>query len=140
MNETNWFFDTSILLYLLSADDRKADTAEVLLQRSGNISVQVLNEFSAVGREKLGLSFGQVAEFTGAIRTVCRVHPLTEEIYDRGMEIAVACGFSVYDSMIVGSALVAGCETLYSEDLQDRQVIDGTLTVVNPFNTPAPAA
>lgn len=100
----------------------------------------MLNEFSAVGRGKLGLSFGQIAELTGTIRTVCSVHPLTEEVHDRGMEIALACGFSVYDSMIVASALVAGCQTLYSEDLQDRQVIDGTLTVVNPFNAPAPVA
>ena len=30
-------------------------------------------------------------------------------------------------------ALLAGCRTLYSEDLQHRQVIDKRLTVINPF-------
>jgi predicted nucleic acid-binding protein len=106
-----------------------------LLELSGSISVQVLNEFTAVGRGKLGLSFAEIAQVTGTIREICKVHPLTEETYDRGMAVASSYGFSIYDSMIVASALFAGCRTLYSEDLQDRQVIDRTMTVANPFNT-----
>jgi predicted nucleic acid-binding protein len=35
--------------------------------------------------------------------------------------------------VIVASALVAGCKTLYSEDLKHNQVIDKTLKIVNPF-------
>jgi predicted nucleic acid-binding protein len=135
MSATDCFFDTSVLLYLLSSDARKADTAEGLLDKSGNISVQVLNEFTAVGRGKLGLSFAEIADVTGTIRKICSVDPLTEEIYDKGIEVAAKFGFSVYDSMIVASALVAGCKTLYSEDLQHQQIIDGTLTIVNPFSS-----
>ena len=36
-------------------------------------------------------------------------------------------------ALIVSSALEAGCETLYTEDLQSGQVIDGRLTFQNPF-------
>lgn len=58
---------------------------------------------------------------------------LTEDVHDRGLDIAERYGFSLYDSMIVAAALCAGCTTLFTEDLQHRQVIDGALTVRNPF-------
>jgi len=41
-------------------------------------------------------------------------------------------GFRIYDSLIVVSALEAGCTTLYTEDLQHGQVIEG-LRIENPF-------
>jgi len=43
--------------------------------------------------------------------------------------------FSYYDSLVIAAALSAGCTTLYSEDMQHGQVIDGRLTVINPFIT-----
>jgi predicted nucleic acid-binding protein len=38
-----------------------------------------------------------------------------------------------WDSVIVATALKAGCSILYSEDLQNGRIIDGPLTVVNPL-------
>jgi predicted nucleic acid-binding protein len=133
MSDAEAFFDTSVLLYLLSAETEKADRAEELLEQSGVISVQMLNEFTVVGTRKLGLSFAEVREVLGTIRTVCDTQPLTVEHHDKATEIAERYGFSFYDSVIVASALLAGCRTLYSEDLQHRQVIDKRLTVINPF-------
>jgi predicted nucleic acid-binding protein len=127
------FFDTSILLYLLSADVRKAERVETLLGAGGTISVQVLNEFAAVARRKAALSWAEVREALGTVRSLCTTDPVTEEIHDRGLDIAERYGFSLYDSMIVAAAQVADCTVLYSEDLQHRQVIDGTLTIQNPF-------
>jgi len=127
------FFDTGVLLYLLSAEADKADRAEQLLDRSGVISVQVLNEFAVVGTRKLGLSFTEVREVLDTIRGVCDTRPVMVEHHDKATEIAERYGFSFYDSVIVASALLAGCRTLYSEDLQHRQVIDKRLTVINPF-------
>ena len=50
---------------------------------------------------------------------------------------AIALGerfqFSHWDSLIVATALEAGCDTLYSEDMQHGQLIDNRLTVINPF-------
>lgn len=127
------FFDTSVLLYLLSAQVEKADRAEELLERSGVISVQVLNEFTAVATRKLGLSYAEAREVLSTIRTLCVTQPLTVEHHDKGTEIAERYGFSFYDSVIVASALLAGCKRLYSEDLQHKQVIEKQLTVINPF-------
>jgi predicted nucleic acid-binding protein len=133
MSAAEVFFDTSILLYLLSPDARKADRVETLLAAGGAISVQVLNEFAAVARRKAALSWPEVREALGAVRAACITHPVTEKIHDIGVDVAERYGFSVYDSMIVAAAQGAGCTTLFSEDLQHRQVIDGRLSVRNPF-------
>jgi predicted nucleic acid-binding protein len=133
MSDADSFFDTSVLLYLLSADADKADRVEGLLERSGVVSVQVLNEFTAVATRKLGMSLAEVREILGTVRTVCTTYPLTPEHHDGGMEIAERYRFSFYDSVIVASALSARCKTLYSEDLQHRQIIEKRLTVINPF-------
>ncbi len=57
MSETKPFFDTNILLYLLSDEDGRADTAHGLLQSGGVISVQVLSEFASVAKRKLGMNW-----------------------------------------------------------------------------------
>ncbi len=127
------FFDTNILLYLLSDDDAKADTAEKLLGAGGVVSVQVLNEFTSVATRKLSMSIADVREVLNTVRAICRVDPLTVEIHDQGLDIAERYRFSLYDSMIVASALFGECSTLYSEDLQHHQRIDDRLTIINPF-------
>ena len=133
MSGADSFFDTSVLLYLLSADADKADRVEGLLERSGVVSVQVLNEFTAVATRTLGLSFDEVREILGTVRRVCTTQPLTAEHHDQGIEIAERYRFSFYDSVIIASALSARCKTLYSEDLQHRQIVEKQLTVINPF-------
>jgi len=126
-------FDTNILLYLLSEDAPKADRVEELTANGGVISVQVLNEFAAVASRKLGMSWSEIRDVLAPIRAVCEIEPLSVETHDLGIEIAERYGFSFYDAMILASALRAGCKTLYSEDLQDRQVIDRKLRIRNPF-------
>ena len=130
------FFDTNVLLYLLSGDDEKADRAEALLAQRGTLSVQVLNEFAAVASRKLGLSYPEIRDVLEPIRAVCAVEPVTLETHDLGVAIAARYGFSIYDALVVAAALLADCETLYSEDLQDGQRIDGRLVVRNPFASP----
>ena len=134
MSRTEAFFDTNVLLYLLSEDTTKADRAEATIARGGVISVQVLNEFTSVASRKLQMSYPEIREVLETIRAVCKIEPLTVETHDQGLRIAERYGFSVYDAMIAASALEAGCKILYTEDLQDGQIIDSRLTVQNPFN------
>ena len=135
MSDAERFFDTSVLLYILSGDSRKADRAEQLLAERGTISVQVLDEFAAVALRKLRMQLRDVREVLDTVRAVCNVEAVTVATHDRGLALNERYGFSLYDSMIVSSALMAGSEVLYSEDLQDGQVIDGRLRVANPFLT-----
>ena len=53
--------------------------------------------------------------------------------HEAALEIAQRDGLSFYDSLIVASALEAGCSTLLSEDMQDGRAIAGRLTIRNPF-------
>ena len=133
MKAAERFFDTNVLLYLLSADQDKADRAEAALTAGGSVSVQVLNEFASVASRKLGMPIPEIREALAAIRAVCRVEPVSEDTHDLGLKVAERYGLSVYDSMIVASALLAGCKSLLTEELQDGQTFDGRLKVRNPF-------
>ena len=127
------FFDTNVVLHLLSADTAKADRAEELLALGGTISVQVLNEFVAVASRKLRMPLIEIREVLTQIRAVCAVASVTIEPHERALRVAERYGLSIYDALIVSSALLAGCKTLHSEDLQDGQVIERQLTIRNPF-------
>ena len=127
------FFDTNVLLYLLSANEKKAGRVEEILTPGSTISVQVLNEFASVAMRKLGMKAAEVREALDPIKTICTVVPLTVLIHQRGLQVAERYGFSIYDALIVAAALDADCVTLYTEDLQHGQVIDRTLTITNPF-------
>jgi predicted nucleic acid-binding protein len=133
MSGAEWFFDTSVLLYLLSSEGDKADRVEARLAESGVISVQVLNEFTAVAIRKLAMPLPEIHEILDTVRTVCRTEPLTADDHDRAGQIVERYKFSFYDSVIVASALRADCRILYSEDLQHGQVIERQLRVINPF-------
>ena len=132
MSKAEAFFDTNILLYLLSADPVKAERAEALLASGGVISVQVLNEFASVARRKLALDWPEIREVLTAVRALCRVEALSPATHDRALAIAERYGFSIYDSLIIAAASLAGCRTLYSEDMQAGQTIE-TVTLCNPF-------
>jgi len=128
------FFDTNILVYVVGQKDQRTDTAEALLAGGGTISVQVLNELANVSRKKLRMSWEEIDEALAAIRVLCPSPlPLTVDTHDAGRRIAAKYGYSMFDGLIAASALEAECDTLYSEDLQDGQMIEGHVTIRNPF-------
>ena len=133
MSDADPFLDTSVLLYLLSGDAAKADRVETLLSTRGVVSVQVLNEFAVVALRKLKMPLNEIREILDTIRAVCAVEPITVETHDRGLAVFERYRFSLYDSMLVAAALIAGAKIIYSEDLQHGQVIDNQLRVTNPF-------
>jgi predicted nucleic acid-binding protein len=133
MSVADPFFDTSVLLYLLSGDTAKADRIEALLSARGVVSVQVLNEFAAVALRKLKMPLNEVREILDTIRAVCAVEPVTVETHDRGLAVIERYKFSLYDSMLVAAALIAGAKIIYSEDLQHGQLIDNQLRITSPF-------
>jgi predicted nucleic acid-binding protein len=128
------FLDTNVLLYATLQLDPRSEAARTLLARRGTISVQVLNEFANVAARKLRRPWPDIGRALGAIRTLCAAPvPLTVAIHEAGIAIAARTGYQLYDALIIAAALEAGCDTLFSEDLRDGQVIDGRLTIRNPF-------
>ena len=127
------FFDTNVLVYLVSGDASKADRAEAIIAGGGSISVQVLNELANVARRKMQMSWDETHALLNTLRGLLTVHPVTVEIHDAGLRIAERYRLSIYDSMIAASALDAGCDTLWSEDMQHGMKLDEGLRIANPF-------
>jgi predicted nucleic acid-binding protein len=128
------FFDTNVLIYSVAENDPRSDAAEALLANGGVVSAHVLNEFVAVARRKLGMSWTDVTEALGAIRTLCPSPvSITVETHDAALRIAQQYGYHIYDALVAAAALEAKCDTLYTEDMQGGQVIDDQLTIRNPF-------
>jgi predicted nucleic acid-binding protein len=127
------FFDSNVLVYLASGDAAKADQAEAAVATGGAISVQVLNEITNVARRKMQMSWADTHTFLDMLRGLLTVHSLTVEIHETGLRLAERYGFSTYDAMIAASALHAGCDTLWSEDMQHGMALDEGLSIVNPF-------
>ena len=133
MSTTARFFDTNLLLYLFSSSAQKADTVESLIADGGTVSVQVLNEFAAVARRKLQMTFAEISETVDTLTQTLKVVPLNLDIHRLGLKLADRYGYSVYDAMILAAALESWCTQLLTEDLQHRQRVESTLDIVNPF-------
>lgn len=95
--------------------------------------MQVLNEFAAVATTKLGLKRREVREVLDSVRALCTVQPLTAETHNRAVAIAERYRLHICDALILASALLAGCERVYTEDLQAGQRIEKRLQIVTPF-------
>jgi predicted nucleic acid-binding protein len=126
------FFDTNILVYAF-LDIAKRDKAIAVLAEGGRISVQVLNEFTNVARQKRQRPWPEIeAAITVIHEWFPDIVPLTEQTDARALALARDHGLSFYDALIVAAAQEAGCDTLFTEDMQHGRKF-GHLTIVNPF-------
>ncbi|HEU0154973.1 MAG TPA: PIN domain-containing protein [Stellaceae bacterium] len=79
------------------------------------------------------LDWEETHAFLSLLRGLLPVVPVTIETHDAGLVLAERYRLSIYDAMIVATARLAACTTLWSEDMQHGLVIDGRLRIVNPF-------
>jgi len=129
------FFDTNVLVYCYTETEPNKKSVAVEFAQSPDawISTQVLQELSNTLRRKFGKEWTEVV---GTLEEVCQNFEVFTNLPDTlrdAIRIADKYGYSLYDSLILSSALVVGCKIVYSEDMQNGQVIDGRLTIVNPF-------
>jgi len=128
------FIDTNVLIYSLSKDEIKQDIAIDLLSKKTVVSVQVLSETANIMRRKLGFDITSIRVVTNRIANECiAVWPLSFNTLQNGLKLSERYGFSRFDSLIVASALEAGCTTLYSEDMHHGLIVNQILTIINPF-------
>ncbi|MEA2883146.1 MAG: hypothetical protein QOH32_2402 [Bradyrhizobium sp.] len=126
------FFDTNILVYAQQAN-AKGDRARRLIAEGGKLSVQVLNEFTAVSRRKQGKQWRQIDEaIADVLALVDPPRALTLDLHIGARTLAELHQLSFYDALIVASAIEAGCDVLYSEDMQHQRTLGG-LAIINPF-------
>jgi predicted nucleic acid-binding protein len=130
------FFDSNVLIYAMVSGDSRRERAQHLVARGGVISVQVLNEFVSVTRRKMRMPWKDVIEALDAVRVLFPSPvSITQGTHESALRIAQQYGFGIYDALIAASALESSCSTLYSEDLQDGQVIKENLMIRNPFRS-----
>jgi predicted nucleic acid-binding protein len=133
------FVDTNILVY---AHDSSAGDKNIIARKlmeglwegkTGCLSDQVLQEFYITITRKIRnpLESEIAAEIIAAL-SVWKVHTPDMKDVLRAIEIQRRCKISFWDAMIVCSAAYLSCDTLWSEDLNDRQVYEG-VRVLNPF-------
>jgi predicted nucleic acid-binding protein len=132
------FLDTNVLLYSIStaADEAaKRDRAIELLDDDDCVlSVQVLQEFyvQATRASRAGALPHSTAASLIATWSRFRIQDNTVAVFNSALQVKEQTGFSFWDCSIIAAAQIAGCETLYSEDLSDGRQVNGVV-VVNPF-------
>lgn len=122
------FVDTNVAVYALGRDSDKKARAKRILDDAPIASSWVVVRGSWF--EKRTTNNEHVAD---AVMKLVAVAPVTANTVRDAMTIGLRYGLSHWDSLIVAAALATGCDTLYSEDMQDGQVFEDRLTVRNPF-------
>jgi len=133
------FFDTNVLVYLFDADSPdKRKRARALFRdhtSAGDIvlSTQVLQEFYVTVTRKLA----RPVDASKAFEAVSSFAELPIVQIDINLVLAAIhrsrkSQISFWDGLIIQAAIEGHASTLYSEDLQHGQAIDG-VRVINPF-------
>lgn len=134
------FLDTNVFVYMFdrTAPEKQAQAKqmvqEALVSSTGIISTQVIQEFLNVASRKFSVTLS-VEDSHSLLRRVlyplCQINP-DLELYEDSLWIQAETGYAFYDSLILAAAVRAGCDVLYSEDMQHGRVVRGTL-IQNPF-------
>ncbi|MBI5236094.1 MAG: PIN domain-containing protein [Deltaproteobacteria bacterium] len=129
------FIDTNLWIYLYSDKD-KGDKVRRLIDESYEeivISTQVIGEIFSVLTKKRFTDKKKAKEIAVDLIENFKVVSINETITTKAIDVCCRYDYSYWDSLIVATALENDCSTLFSEDLQDNQIIDGKLKIVNPF-------
>lgn len=132
------FFDTNILVYMEDASEpQKQATARRLFSDCVNngsavISTQCLQEFYNVAANKLKQDKQALKKIIHNYSEHVPTVQITPMLIENAIDISVKTRFSFWDSLILAAASYANCDVLYSEDLNDGQIIEG-VTIKNPF-------
>jgi predicted nucleic acid-binding protein len=129
------FLDTNVFVYLYSEDESEKQSVVLnIVEHSRCItSTQVLNEFCSVCLRKLAMSINEVSQSIREIVENCELCYIDMETIQKALSLKDKYGYSYYDCLILASAILNGCQIMYSEDMQHNQLIEGKLKIVNPF-------
>ena len=133
------FIDTNILVYaFLENEKEKHDKAFDLLTKLGNqeaevfISTQILSElYSALSKNNVEHEL--IKNYLFEIADSMNIHSITFETIKRYLSLKERYQYAYWDSLVLASALENKCFIIYSEDMQDGQIIEKTLLIKNPL-------
>ncbi|EFK07738.1 toxin-antitoxin system, toxin component, PIN family [delta proteobacterium NaphS2] len=131
------FVDTNILIYSLDQFDpvkqkKSRELLETLTENfQGVISTQVLQEFYVTAVNKLGADPLLIKDILYAYEWF-EIVIITPDRIKEAIDCSIINRLSFWDALIVVAAESANCERLWSEDLNDGQVIRG-VRIENPL-------
>lgn len=133
------FLDTNVLVCWID-DHPFSKHAEALITRENVISVQVLNEFSNVLRNKRGMGWSDISKISQTLQNLCKTCDLTLQTHRLALYLAERYQFKIYDANIIAAAAQMRCDVVYSQDMQHGMSIQmpaqfgsGSLSIKNPF-------
>ena len=138
----NWFVDTNLIVYAIDPSEPekqakfKAWLRDLSRTRTLVLSPQSLNECYRVLTERRRLDRVEVRGFIERLVPFCTAR-LDVEVLRRAWRIQDAGGFGWWDSLLISSALIAGCSVFLSEDMQHERTIEG-MTILDPFKLGSP--
>ena len=131
------FFDTNILLYCYSIDEKEKQEVALNLidscSENSKISIQVINELSNILFKKFKLSSKDIENTILEIDNYFEIVIFDIKTQIKALKIKEKYKFQFYDSLIIATALENNCTILYSEDMQHGFEIENALTIINPF-------
>lgn len=127
------FLDSNVCLHILDSDSPKFTLSKSLLAARPIISTQVVLENINVCVKRLEKTKDFSIAHAKSLQNACRVKAITTETMSHALKIFEKYGYSVFDSLIIAAALESDCKTLYSEDMQQGQLIESKLRIINPF-------
>ena len=129
------FLDSNILIYLYSEDEpEKQNIVNNIFDKFECIvSTQTLNEFCNVCIKKLKRNVLEIIESLNEIRENCKLEFVDNSVIEQALLLHKKYFYSYFDSLMLSSALKYNCAIIYSEDMQNGQIIENTLKIVNPF-------
>ena len=127
------FIDTNIVIYALGPISSRTRAASLLFVDNPVISTQVLSETANIANKKFKMSLPDIRRLITTLESICQVEIIFPPTITVALDLMEQYRFSWFDSLILATALQAGCHTLYTEDLQHNQTIHGQLKVINPL-------
>ena len=131
------FVDTNVLIYASTDNDKLKQARALSFLRNcigieTFISTQVLSEFYSAMRKNY-VDAALTKRYLESYAQSMNVLPVTKEIVMSCMGLIGKYGYSIWDGLIIASALSVGCSMLCSEDMSHNQVINSQLRIHNPF-------
>lgn len=129
------FIDTNILIYFISNEKKKKLRAKEIIFSTQEVyvSAQVVSEFISVCLSKKLLSIAEITPLIDNLLSALRFSSIEESTIKKALQIKQDTNFSYWDSLVIASAIENNCSILYTEDMQDGQIISNSVTIINPF-------
>lgn len=130
------YLDANVWVYALMAtdeDSKRLRALKLIESKPLIVSMQVVNEVCRVLSKKGKIEESQLRSVIRGFHAHYSILQLSEVELSKASELRERYHLSFWDGLHVAAALKAGATIFYSEDMHDGLVVEGVLTIINPF-------